>query len=75
MKKIDLHIHSVYSDGANTIEEIVKVAIKNRFDIIGISDHSYTQFDQSYCIKKDDIVKYFDEIATLKKKYSDKINI
>lgn len=75
MRTIDLHIHSVYSDGKNTIEEIVQKAIENGFDIIGISDHSYTSFDESYCIKKDSIEKYLEEINLLKDKYQDKICI
>ncbi len=75
MKKIDLHIHSTYSDGKNTIEEIVQQAIEKGFDIIGISDHSYTAFDESYCIKKDSVQIYLDEINTLKSKYKNKIRI
>lgn len=75
MKKVDLHIHSVFSDGKNTIEEIVLKAIENGFEIIGISDHSYTAFDESYCIKKDAVQCYLNEINSLKEKYSDKICI
>ncbi len=75
MKKFDLHIHSVYSDGKNTIEEIVLQAIENGFDMIGISDHSYTDFDESYCIKIDAVDEYLEEINFLKNKYKDKIRI
>ena len=75
MKKYDLHIHSVYSDGLNTIEEIVVSAIEKGFDMIGISDHSYTDFDKSYCIKKEDLRDYYNEINDLKKKYCEKIRI
>ncbi len=75
MNKFDLHIHSTYSDGKNSIEEIVLKAIEKSFDIIGISDHSYTSFDESYCIKKDAIDKYLKDIELLKNKYCDKIRI
>ncbi|MBE6823951.1 MAG: histidinol-phosphatase HisJ family protein [Ruminococcaceae bacterium] len=75
MKNVDLHIHTTYSDGNNTPNEIVEFAIKNGIDTIGFSDHSYTAFDQSYCIKKADISAYKNEIIKLKKKYKDKINI
>ena len=73
MKKYDLHIHSEYSDELNSIEDIIVSAIEKGFDIVGISDHSYTEFDESYCIKKEDVQNYYNEIERLKNKYSDKI--
>ena len=71
----DLHTHTVYSDGSNTPEEMVLSAIKNGLDVFGISDHSYTSFDDSYCIKKEAVEEYIKEIQSLKTKYSDKIKI
>jgi len=35
-----LHIHSIYSDGAGTIEEISKAAKEANVDFIGITDHN-----------------------------------
>lgn len=75
MKKVDLHIHSTYSDGKNTPQEIVANAAKMGIDIIGFSDHSYTPFDTSYCISKEDICKYKAEIISLKNEYKNKIDI
>ena len=37
--KINLHIHSIYSDGRNKIETIVKRADKLNFKFIAITDH------------------------------------
>jgi len=37
--KINLHIHSNYSDGKNTIEQIVDKALKTKFNYIAITDH------------------------------------
>jgi histidinol-phosphatase (PHP family) len=42
---------------------------------IGFSDHSYTFFDESYCINKDDIKNYQDTIRALSLKYKDKIKV
>jgi len=39
-----LHIHSTYSDGANTIEEIVSECQRLGFEYAGISDHSKSAF-------------------------------
>ncbi|MCR4719492.1 MAG: histidinol-phosphatase [Firmicutes bacterium] len=71
----DLHIHTNYCDGADTPEEIVLEAIQKGMSRIGFSAHSYTYFDESYCIKKDKIQAYKDEISQLKEKYNDKIEI
>jgi hypothetical protein len=38
-KYIDLHIHSVYSDGILTVEEIIETAKNNNAKIIAITDH------------------------------------
>jgi histidinol-phosphatase (PHP family) len=35
----NLHTHSLYCDGAATIEEMIVSAIENGFDSLGISSH------------------------------------
>ena len=74
MVKKDYHIHTTYSDGKDDMESVVIAAIDSGASEIGFSDHSYTFFDQSYCMKKD-YRKYIAEIKKLKTKYSDKIKI
>lgn len=71
----DLHTHTLYSDGKNSAEEMVLAAIEKGLDEIGISDHAYTFFDESYCIKKENIPSYLAEIAALKEKYKDRITV
>lgn len=75
MNKVDLHTHSTFSDGNNTPEEIVISAIEKGMKKIGISDHSFTAFDQSYCIPKNKINNYIACINDLKTKYNDKIEV
>ena len=36
----DLHIHTKYSDGKNSIEEMARAAIKKGYEYIAITDHS-----------------------------------
>ena len=55
MIKKDLHIHSSYCDGNDTVEEIIKHAISLKMETVGILAHSYTQFDEEPCIKEEDI--------------------
>lgn len=71
----DLHTHTTYSDGKATPEQMVFAAIDKGLSEIGISDHSYTFFDQSYCMKKEEIEAYKAEIASLKKKYEGRIKV
>lgn len=75
MQNFDLHTHSTYSDGKDTVEEIVLAAIGRGMEKIGISDHSYTFFDESYCMKKDRIEAYKEEIAFCKEKYKNQIEV
>lgn len=42
---------------------------------LGISDHSYTYFDTSYCIPAERIEEYKKEVRALCEKYADKIEI
>ena len=74
MKK-DYHVHSSFSDGKNTPEELILTAIERGMTEIGFSDHSYTPFDESYCLKKGGESEYFAEICALKEKYRGKIKI
>ena len=67
------HIHSTFSDGKNTPEEIVLSAIEKGFIAIGFSDHGYTEYDLRYCMK--DQTGYIKEINNLKDKYKNQIQI
>lgn len=71
----DLHVHTTLSDGKNTPEEMVLAAIAKGMTAIGFSDHSYTAFDQRYCIPKEKLPAYRAEIAALKEKYAGQIQI
>lgn len=67
------HTHSVFCDGQNTLEEIVKSAIARGFDAIGFSSHGYTPYDERYCMK--DTAGYIREARALQAAYRDKIEI
>lgn len=71
----DFHTHTVFSDGDNTPEEMVLAAIKKSMTAIGFSDHSYTFFDESYCLPLAKYEDYQREIHRLSEKYRGKIQI
>lgn len=75
MSRFDLHTHTLFSDGKNTPEEMIQAAIEKGLDTIGISDHSYTFFDESYCMARNRIPEYRQAIAELKEKYSGQIKV
>lgn len=71
--KGNLHTHTRYSDGENTIRELVKKSIEFGYSYLGISDHSKTA---SYAngLSVNDLKKQCDEIDKLNKEF-DKIRI
>ena len=75
MIKTDLHVHTMFSDGIHSPEEYVLAAMEKGMEKIGFSDHSYTPFDESYCIKKDKTDEYIRTVNGLKEKYKGKIEI
>ncbi len=75
----ELHIHTTFSDGKNTPEEIIEKAIELNYSTIGISDHITASGDgvpdTDHCLGFDDFDNYFKTIRELKEKYKDKINV
>lgn len=59
--KMDIHLHSNFSDGKNTIEELIEKAIELGYDVIAITDHVRRTTDW--------IDEYVAEIELAKKKH------
>jgi DNA polymerase (family X) len=70
----DLHLHTDWSDGKNTLDEIVSSAIAHNFSTIAITDHSPYVLSQRYSDES-----YFNDqhilIDDLYQKYQSKITI
>lgn len=71
----DLHMHTCYCDGADAPEEMVRSAIEKGLHTVGISAHSYTFFDESYCMQKEEVPRYLAECRYLRAKYFDRIHV
>lgn len=71
----NLHTHSTYCDGKNTLEEMVQGAIEKGFDSLGFSGHSYTSFWSEYCMTQEGTAQYKEEVRRLQEKYKDSIEI
>ena len=72
--KGDLHIHSNWSDGASTIEEIALKAIEMGYKYIAITDHSKS-LRVANGLSEEDLLKRNEEIDRLNKKFQGKIKI
>lgn len=70
---MDLHNHSLWSDGTNTIKEIVENAIKHNISAIGITDH--LQADKYLAVKFTQINSYIKELIELKTYYKNRIKV
>ena len=73
--KQNLHTHSVYCDGKDTLEGIILTAIEKGFDSIGFSSHSYMKYATYRCLTPESTEEYINEINELRLKYADKIKI
>ena len=69
----NLHTHTTFCDGSATAEELVLEAIEKGFASLGFSGHAYASYGTSWCMK--DETGYANEIARLKEKYKNKIEI
>ncbi len=75
MQKSNFHTHSIYSDGHNTVREMIEEAISRGFTALGMSDHSFVS-DSGYSIEstgKEN--EYFAEVRALSEEYSERIKV
>jgi DNA polymerase (family 10) len=62
------HIHSYYSDGVNSIEELGDAARARGWEFIGLSDHSQSAY-YAGGMKPDDLERQRQEVANCRGKY------
>ena len=62
----NIHTHTVWSDGRDTMEAVVETALQKGFHTIGISDHSFTWFDEQYCMRRGSEAAYVAELRRLR---------
>ena len=70
----DLHMHSTFSDGKHSPEEMILEGIRRGLTRIGISDHSYLETDDSGMPQGSEEA-YQREMRRLKEKYAGKIEV
>lgn len=66
----DLHIHTTWSDGAQSIEEMVLAAMDHNYEYIAITDHSKF-LRVANGLNEERLLRQREEIARLNEKYPD----
>ncbi len=74
-KKYNLHTHSLYCDGKNTIKENIISAIDKYFFNIGFSSHAPLKYDNNFSLKYSKLNEYSNEIEKLALEFKNKIQI
>jgi DNA polymerase (family 10) len=62
------HVHTTYSDGVNTLQEMVEAAIELGYSYLGITDHSRTAV-YAHGLTETDLDRQFSEIDALNREY------
>lgn len=75
MSKQNLHTHSLYCDGSDTIEAMVQTAIAKGFGTLGFSGHGNCRHIDNYSMDEKNTQKYIHDVLTAKEKYKDQIDI
>src|SRR5499426_206619 len=66
----DLHMHTTWTDGKYTTEEMVEAARKRGYKYLAITDHS-TSLGVAGGLSDEDLIKHTDECRALDAKFSD----
>ena len=66
--KGDFHVHTKWSDGANSIEEMAGAGIKKGYSYMAVTDHSKS-LRVARGLKENDVSGQIDEIKKINKKY------
>jgi len=75
MVKVNYHTHTTGSDGKLKSEDWIKLAVKKKFDVLGITDHyhlppGFRNWGNGFYSDE-----HYKELKRLKKKYKDRIKI
>ncbi|MEE0993263.1 MAG: histidinol-phosphatase [Bacteroidales bacterium] len=75
MKRFNLHSHSLFCDGKNSMEEMALAAIEKGLYCFGFSAHAPIPYDNDFALKYEEQEAYLQEARRLKEKYADKIRL
>jgi histidinol phosphatase-like PHP family hydrolase len=70
--RINMHIHSTWSDGAHTPRDLVRSAVVHGLTHIGISDHYLTRklSDPRFCVRPNQVAAYAAELREVAQEHA-----
>lgn len=75
MIRSDFHVHTVYSDGAHALREMIETALERGFTVLGFSDHAYMAEGQDWCMSRENTARYREELAALREQYRGRLEL
>ena len=72
---LDCHMHSTYSDGSRTIDQVVSAAVEKGLRTIAITDHMPMPFATRYAMDRNRLTDYRREIARARSRYGEELTI
>lgn len=73
--KTNLHTHTVWCDGSDTVEDVVLSAIDKGFDAIGFSSHMAFPRATPWEVNCENALSYVGEVREMAEKYASKIRV
>ncbi len=73
--RADYHLHTSWCDGKATPAEMAEAALAAGLDRLGFSGHSYTFFDEVWCMSPAGTAEYRREAEALREAYAGKLDI
>lgn len=71
----NLHAHSVFCDGKNMPEEMIRACLTAGMDSAGISIHSPLPFENGWAAKAENVAPFLAEMQRLKAAYAGRIAV
>lgn len=65
----DMHVHTKYVDGENTVFEVGREAREKGIRLLGFSEHAYIGGSEPFGIKEDELDSYINDVYTLRDMY------
>lgn len=72
---INLHTHTHYCDGKDSLEELAAAGFELGMKVLGFSGHENSPLEEEFCMSREDTQKYREDALRLKSQYKGKMEI